>query len=233
MERISQTRGLHLLQVMYGCELRDDSSIRGLSKSLRRTQLHQLGQGQTDVDVARITQDRWNWERIIAHQWKDYLEGRCIEYLKTYLKHGEERLQRGSPSLLYFYSSLSGPLPGVPKFSIVVVLQTVVTRRKTCDRTFLTSYPYGFYPRDIEVKWVRNGVEIPWESRDILPHPDGTYQVRTTVEVQKGDDEKIYKYEVYHSSLPDTVTMMYGKCTVVCSGDCDSGVDIDFTWSLV
>ncbi|KAJ1146783.1 hypothetical protein NDU88_013046 [Pleurodeles waltl] len=102
--------------------------------------------------------------------------------------------------------------------SITVAPQAAVTRRKNGDHTFLTGYAYGFYPRDIEVKWVRNGVEIPWKSRDIMPNPDGTYQVRTTVEVQKGDDEKTYRYEVYHSSLPDTVTVMYGKCTVVCSG---------------
>ncbi|XP_069098424.1 RLA class I histocompatibility antigen, alpha chain 11/11-like [Pleurodeles waltl] len=93
--------------------------------------------------------------------------------------------------------------------SITVAPQAAVTRRKTSDRTFLTGYAYGFYPRDIEVKWVRNGVEIPWESRDILPNPDGTYQVRTSVEVQEGDDENMYRYEVYHSSLPDTVTVMY------------------------
>ncbi|XP_078497680.1 H-2 class I histocompatibility antigen, alpha chain-like [Lissotriton helveticus] len=90
-----------------------------------------------------------------------------------------------------------------------VVPQTMVTRRKKGDRTFLTGYAYGFYPRDIEVKWVRNGVEMPWESMDILPNPDGTYQARKTVEVQEGDDEKMYRYEVYHSSLPDTVTVMY------------------------
>ncbi|XP_069098019.1 RLA class I histocompatibility antigen, alpha chain 11/11-like [Pleurodeles waltl] len=189
MERLNQTEGLHMFQRMYGCELRDDGSIGGFDQfafdghdflSFDKDRLTFTAA----MDAARITQDRWDSEMIIAQRDKEYLEGECIEYLKKYLKLGEERLRRVAP-------------------------QAAVTRRKTSDHTFLTGYAYGFYPRDIEVKWVRNGVEIPWESRDILPNPDGTYQVRTTVEVQEGDDEKTYRYEVYHSSLPDTVTVMY------------------------
>ncbi|KAJ1146736.1 hypothetical protein NDU88_012997 [Pleurodeles waltl] len=189
MERVNQTGGLHMVQLMYGCELWDDGSIRGfLQDAFDGHDFISLDKDRLTftaaMDAAKITQDRWNSDRIIAQRDKDYLEGRCIEYLKKYLKLGQERLRRVAP-------------------------QAAVTRRKTSDHTFLTGYAYGFYPREIEVKWVRNGVEIPWESRDIMPNPDGTYQVRATVEVQEGDDEKMYRYEVYHSSLPDTVTVMY------------------------
>ncbi|XP_078496835.1 H-2 class I histocompatibility antigen, Q10 alpha chain-like isoform X2 [Lissotriton helveticus] len=189
MGRVNQTRGLHMLQLMYGCELREDGSVGGFDQeafdghdflSLDKDRLTFTAA----MDAAKITQDQWNSERIYAQRWKGYLEGECIEDLKKYLKLGVERLQRVAP-------------------------QTMVTRRKKGGRTFLTGYAYGFYPRDIAVKWVRNGVQMPWESRDLLPNPDGTYQIRTTVEVQEGDDEKTYKYEVYHSSLPDTVTVMY------------------------
>ncbi|XP_069098026.1 class I histocompatibility antigen, Gogo-OKO alpha chain-like [Pleurodeles waltl] len=189
MERVNQTRGLHSVQYMYGCELRDDGSIGAFRQyafdghdflSFDKDRLTYTAA----TDAARITQERWNSDRIFIQRGKEYMEGRCIEYLKKYLKLGQERLRRVAP-------------------------QAAVTRRKNGDHTFLTGYAYGFYPRDIEVKWVRNGVEIPWKSRDIMPNPDGTYQVRTTVEVQKGDDEKTYRYEVYHSSLPDTVTVMY------------------------
>ncbi|XP_078497686.1 saoe class I histocompatibility antigen, A alpha chain-like [Lissotriton helveticus] len=189
MDRVNQTRGLHTIQWMYGCELRDDGSVGGFDQFAFDG--HDFVSFDKDrqtftaaMDAARITQDRWNSERVVAQRKKDYLEGSCIEYLKKYLKLGAERLQRVAP-------------------------QTIVTRRKNGDRTFLTGYAYGFYPRDIEVKWVRNGVEMPWESMDILPNPDGTYQAQKTVEVQEGDDEKMYRYEVYHSGLPDTVSVMY------------------------
>ncbi|XP_078497839.1 class I histocompatibility antigen, Gogo-OKO alpha chain-like [Lissotriton helveticus] len=189
MGRVNQTRGLHMVQNMFGCELRDDGSMGGFRQDAFDG--HDFISFDKDrqtytaaMDAARITQDRWNSGRIEAQRWKDFLEGECIEYLKKYLKLGEERLQTVAP-------------------------QTMVTRRKNGARTFLTGYAYGFYPRDIEVKWVRNGVEMPWESMDILPNPDGTYQAQKTVEVQEGDDEKMYRYEVDHSSLPDTVTVMY------------------------
>ncbi|XP_069098020.1 patr class I histocompatibility antigen, A-126 alpha chain-like [Pleurodeles waltl] len=189
MGQSNQTEGVHVYQVMFGCELWDNGSIGGFRQDTFDG--HDFISFEKDrlvftaaMDAARITQDLWNSDRSICRYWKEYLEGTCIEYLKKYLKLGEERLQTVAP-------------------------ETMVTRRKNGDRTFLTGYAYGFYPREIEVKWVRNGVEIPWESRDILPHHDGTYQVRTTVEVQEGDDEKTYRYEVYHSSLPDTVTVMY------------------------
>ncbi|XP_078497703.1 major histocompatibility complex class I-related protein 1-like [Lissotriton helveticus] len=189
MKRVNQTTGLHNVQFMYGCELHDDGSMGGFDQyafdggdfiSLDKDRLTYTAA----MDAARITQDRWNLERIHAQYRKDYLEGECIEYLKKYLQLGAERLQAVAP-------------------------QTMVTRRKNGGRTFLTGYAYGFYPRDIEVKWVRNGVEMTWESMDILPNPDGTYQAQKTVEVLEGDDEKMYRYEVYHSSLPDTVSVMY------------------------
>ncbi|XP_078497702.1 H-2 class I histocompatibility antigen, Q10 alpha chain-like isoform X3 [Lissotriton helveticus] len=189
MERVNQTRGLHVIQRMSGCELRDDGSVGGfLQYAFDGHDFISFDKDRQTftaaMDAARITQDRWNSERVIAQRYKDYLEEECIEYLKKHLKNGAERLQTVAP-------------------------QTMVSRRKNGGRTFLTGYAYGFYPRDIEIKWVRNGVEMPWESSEILPNPDGTYQAKKTVEVLEGDDEKMYRCEVYHSSLPDTVTVMY------------------------
>ncbi|XP_078496887.1 major histocompatibility complex class I-related protein 1-like [Lissotriton helveticus] len=189
MERNNQTEGLHIVQRMIGCELRDDGSTGGFLQfaydghdfiSLDKDRLTYTAA----TDAAKITQDRWNSDRSNAQRYKDYLEGTCIEDLKKYLKLGEESMQRVSP-------------------------KTRVSRTKKGDRTFLTGYAYGFYPRDIEVKWVRNGVEMPWESSEILPNPDGTYQAQKTVEVQEGDDEKMYRYEVDHSGLPEIMKVVY------------------------
>ncbi|XP_069098022.1 major histocompatibility complex class I-related gene protein-like [Pleurodeles waltl] len=188
MERVNQTRGLHAVQRMIGCELRDDGSIGGFLQyafnghdfiSLDKDRLTYIAA----MDAAKITQDRWNSERSNAQQYKDYLEGECIEDLKKYLKLGAESLQRVTPKIR-------------------------ISRRKSGERIFLTGYAYGFYPRDIEVKWLRNGEEIPWESRDILPSPEGTYQVRITVEIQEGDENTCI-LQVDHSGLPETVTVVY------------------------
>ncbi|XP_078496419.1 major histocompatibility complex class I-related protein 1-like [Lissotriton helveticus] len=188
MYRVNHTRGLHTYQKIYGCELWDDNSTRGFTKYAFD------GQDFLSFDkdrltwtaatyAAKITQDQWNSERNDALRRKDYLEGRCIEYLKKHLRNGKESLQKRPP-------------------------KTRISQRKRGGRIFLTGYAYGFYPRDIEVKWFRNGVEMPWESRDILPNPDRTYQVRITVEVQEGNEEN-YMLQVDHSSLTEIVTLVY------------------------
>ncbi|XP_078496845.1 RLA class I histocompatibility antigen, alpha chain 11/11-like [Lissotriton helveticus] len=115
----------------------------------------------------------------------DFEEIDCSEHLKNLLKYGEESLQRRVT-------------PG-----------TKLYQTKANDRTFLIGITYGFYPKEIEVKWDHGGVKIPLESNELLPNPDGTYQVRTKVEVQEGDDVKTYEYHVNHSSMPETLTVTY------------------------
>ncbi|XP_077340674.1 H-2 class I histocompatibility antigen, Q8 alpha chain-like isoform X2 [Lithobates pipiens] len=74
--------------------------------------------------------------------------------------------------------------------------------------TRLQCLVYGFHPRPVDVKWVRNGKDdVPSdEMTPILPHPDGTYQIRVSVEVPTRDR---YNYSCYvdHSSLEETLTV--------------------------
>ncbi|XP_069061709.1 uncharacterized protein [Pleurodeles waltl] len=109
----------------------------------------------------------------------------CTEYLKKLLKYGEESLLRR------------------------VTPRTMVSYKNANKRTFLVGYAYAFYPREINVTWTQNGVQIPWELKELLPNPDGTYQVRTTVEVKEGDDVMTYELHVNHSSLAEIVTVRY------------------------
>uniref|UniRef100_A0A674K0L7 Ig-like domain-containing protein n=1 Tax=Terrapene triunguis TaxID=2587831 RepID=A0A674K0L7_9SAUR len=49
----------------------------------------------------------------------------------------------------------------------------------------LSCHARGFYPRPIHVSWVRDGAEIlpPMNASGILPHADGTYQIRQSLEI--------------------------------------------------
>ncbi|XP_069491391.1 RLA class I histocompatibility antigen, alpha chain 11/11-like [Ambystoma mexicanum] len=190
MERVNHTRGLHTVQVMYGCELRGDGSIGGFRQdaydgedflSFDKDQMRFIA----TATPAQVSADRLNSEKMEAQRQKAFLEGECIEWLQKYLQYGEETLLRRVP-------------PG-----------TMVSRRKSGDRTLLTCYAYGFYPREIEVKWIRSGVEMPLEWSQLLPNPDGTYQIKATVEVQEGDEKNMYECQVEHSSLPEIVTVVY------------------------
>nr|AGY55963.1 MHC class I antigen [Andrias davidianus] len=193
MGRVNHTRGLHTVQVMYGCELRDDGGTDGFFQysydgrdfiSLHKDTLSWVAA----MPAAEITQQRWNADRSIAEREKAYLEGECIEALQKYLRYGKEALQRR------------------------VRPETMVSHHKSgTSNARLTCHAYEFYPREIEVKWFRNGVEMPAKFLpQTLPNPDGTYQIKTTVDVPEGEEE-MYICRVDHSSLDNALNVKYEK----------------------
>ncbi|XP_072287323.1 class I histocompatibility antigen, F10 alpha chain-like [Pyxicephalus adspersus] len=187
MKRFNQTGGFHSGQWMCGCELRDDGSIVGYS---------QMGYDGRDVvfldrergiyipivHELQLTTQEWNspevgWGKAMKH----YLENICGEVIKKFVQHGREDLERR------------------------VRPEVKVWGRLRSDKvTRLHCLVYGFHPRAVDVKWMRNGVDhIPSdEMTPILPHPDGTYQIRVSVEVPKGEEDT-FSCHVEHSSLGD------------------------------
>ncbi|KAJ1146844.1 hypothetical protein NDU88_013102 [Pleurodeles waltl] len=176
MRRMNHTAGLHTLQKMYGCELGENG---------RRTWFyHEAYDGENllslngdsvtykaDTHPATIILERWIAKKIMIQQLKDYLENPCLSHLQRYLKDGAESLQRVTPRIMS-------------------------CRMKNGAHTYYCGNVYGFHPREIEVKWFRDGLEIHTDFMEILPNPDGTFQLRMTVEVQEGD-MKTYRGQVY------------------------------------
>ncbi|XP_041429917.1 major histocompatibility complex class I-related gene protein-like [Xenopus laevis] len=78
--------------------------------------------------------------------------------------------------------------------------------------TKLHCWVYGFYPRDVEVKWIKNGRDEIYseESAEILPNPDGTYQIRVSVEVTP-EEGATYSCHVDHSSLENPLVTFERK----------------------
>ena len=93
--------------------------------------------------------------------------------------------------------------------------------RQSDDVTRLQCLVYGFHPRAVEVKWVRNGVDdVPsGEMSSILPHPDGTYQIRVSAEVPTKEGDT-YSCHVDHSSLgAETLSVIWEPGSVYKSGN--------------
>ncbi|XP_068120864.1 uncharacterized protein [Hyperolius riggenbachi] len=189
--RFKHTEGFHIVQRMYGCELRDDGSTVGYDQYGYdgRDFLYLDTQSWLYIPAmheAQITTQRWNSpEEREGERQKNYLENICIEWLKKYINYGREDLERR------------------------VRPEVKVWGRQQSDGvTRLQCLAYGFHPRAVDVKWVRNGEDhIPSdEASPILPHPDGTYQTRVSVEVptREGDN---YSCHVEHSSLNETLSV--------------------------
>ncbi|XP_063287717.1 class I histocompatibility antigen, F10 alpha chain-like [Pelobates fuscus] len=187
MDRYNQTGGLHTFQEMYGCELRDDGSIGGY---------WQYGYDGKDflaldtergvyipvTDQAQRSAQRWNSPEVRAgDRAQYYLQTECIEWLRKYIEYGKEELDRR------------------------VRPEVKVSSQQSDGVTKLHCQVYGFYPRDVDVIWKRNGIEIPSdEAKQVLPNTDGTYQITFTVEVPPEEGE-IYSCHVDHSSLNETL----------------------------
>ncbi|PIO26898.1 hypothetical protein AB205_0016830, partial [Aquarana catesbeiana] len=100
MRRFNQTGGIHILQDMYGCELRDDGTTEGYQQygydgrdfmSLDT----QRGIWIPTMNEAQYTTQRWNSpEMRQGERNKNYLENECIEWLKKHINNGREDLEK-------------------------------------------------------------------------------------------------------------------------------------------
>ncbi|XP_066437463.1 class I histocompatibility antigen, F10 alpha chain-like isoform X3 [Eleutherodactylus coqui] len=186
MKRFNHTKGLHFVQVFNGCELRDDGSTAGY-------ELYRYDGGEymyLDIKTAtfiptsapaQIITQRWNSPDVkMGERTKYYLEDVCIRSLKIFLEYGREDLERR------------------------VQPRVKVMGRESGEVTKLHCLAYGFYPRAVDVKWMKNRAdEVPtYQTTHVIPNPDGTYQIRVSVEVipQEGDSYSCY---VDHSSLEE------------------------------
>nr|QPK41382.1 MHC class Ia alpha antigen [Rana dybowskii] len=193
VSRFNQTGGIHIVQLMYGCELRDDGTTQGYRQhgydGREFTYLDtQNGMWIPTMNEAQITTQRWNSpEERSGEIQKNYLENICIEWLKKYIEYGREELERRVR----------------PEVKVWGHNQQDGTTRLQC-------LVYGFHPRPVDVKWMRNGEDhIPsYEMTPILPHPDGTYQIRVSVDVPTQEANTYFRH-VDHSSLEETLAKKY------------------------
>ncbi|KAM5145654.1 class I histocompatibility antigen, F10 alpha chain-like [Mantella aurantiaca] len=184
IERFNKTAGLHIYQEMYGCELKDDGSTAVYYKN-----------GYNGREFMYLDTRRWMWipvmneAKLSTHSW-NHQERKWIEEWNIYLTNTCMEQLKKVYALRPEVKVWSHHSDGVTRFQCLV---------------------YGFHPRAVDVKWVRNGEDhLPSEEMTpILPHPDGTYQIRVTADVPTtvGDT---YSCHVGHSSLEEILTVIWG-----------------------
>ncbi|XP_053329213.1 class I histocompatibility antigen, F10 alpha chain-like isoform X2 [Spea bombifrons] len=194
MSRFNHTGGetqhcFHSYQEIFGCELRDDGSTGGYDQD-----------GYDGEDFLVLDTERWVYvpavaEAVISAQRsnspeereriKNLLEIACIEDLKKFIENGREELERR------------------------VAPEVKVSAQTSEGATKLHCQVYGFYPRDVDVNWKRNEIDIPSdEAKQVLPNTDGTYQIRVTVEVTPKEGDS-YSCHVDHGSLEEPRIVMW------------------------
>ncbi|XP_027489031.1 class I histocompatibility antigen, F10 alpha chain-like [Corapipo altera] len=97
--RYNWSGGLHTVQLVYGCDLLSDGSIRGshrYSFDGRDFISFELGSGSVVAadGAAQITKRKWESDGITVEWLRNYLENICSEALQKYVGYGREALER-------------------------------------------------------------------------------------------------------------------------------------------
>ncbi|KAK1153366.1 major histocompatibility complex class I-related gene protein-like [Acipenser oxyrinchus oxyrinchus] len=188
--------GVHTYQRMGGCELHDNGT--------RRSYLYHAYDGKDfislDVEtltwVAAVPQAVFYKHKREANKaWKqisfNFYRQECFQLLEWYLQYGMETLQR--------------------KVRPAVTLMQRKARESA--GTDVICHVTGFYPREVEVNWIRDGEALLEEgvwSGEVLPNEDRTYQLRKILTVSPEDQKKhSYSCQVDHASLDEKMDVKW------------------------
>ncbi|XP_067321544.1 patr class I histocompatibility antigen, B-1 alpha chain-like isoform X2 [Anolis sagrei] len=180
----NQSGGTHTWQLMYGCELRRDGSKGGHfqyaydGRDYLSFDKETLTWTAADVP-AQNTKRKWEREGHEAQRFNAYLEDECIVWLKRHLEYGKETLLRTEAP------------------------EVKVTRKVEYDgMETLICHAGGFYPKEIDIDWKRDGevwVQDTYHGL-VSPNSDGTYYTWRSVTVDPKEKER-YKCHVDHDGL--------------------------------
>ncbi|XP_058866200.1 major histocompatibility complex class I-related gene protein-like isoform X3 [Acipenser ruthenus] len=188
--------GVHTYQDAGGCELDDDGT--------RRSYLYHMYDGKDfisfDVEtknwIAAVPQAVFYKNKLEADTaWQqinlDYHTQGCYHLLEWYLQYGMKTLQRK------------------------VRPEVTLIQRKAQESagTDVICHVTGFYPREVEVNWIRDGEALLEEgvwSGEVLPNEDRTYQLRKILTVSPEDQKKhSYSCQVDHASLDEKMDVKW------------------------
>ncbi|XP_054624447.1 class I histocompatibility antigen, F10 alpha chain-like isoform X3 [Dunckerocampus dactyliophorus] len=176
MEIFNQTEGVHILQVMPGCEWDDETDeVKGWLQTAYD------GEDLMSLDVKTWTmiparpqavpiKRKWEEDRFLQNYGKFFYTVLCPYYLKNLAKYGRKVLMRTE-------------LPEV------FLLQKTPSSPVSCFAT-------GFYPDRAALFWRKDGEEVheDVEHGEILPNHDGTFQLTVNLNVEVTADVE-GKYE--------------------------------------
>ncbi|XP_070592585.1 zinc-alpha-2-glycoprotein-like [Erythrolamprus reginae] len=187
-----QTGGLHTWQVDLGCELREDGSKRGF-----------LHYGYDGMDFISFEKETLRWvpaqpqARMVKEKREDdpsqsqrnkfFLEETCIEWLQRYLSYQKVALEKTEPPV------------------------GKVTGKVVNDRLeVLICQAFGFYPKEIQATWTRDGEVCKYETlpRNVAPNSDGTYYIWLSIEIDPKERDH-FRCHIEHEGLQEPLILAF------------------------
>ncbi|XP_045915630.1 major histocompatibility complex class I-related gene protein-like [Micropterus dolomieu] len=164
--------GAHINQRMYGCEWDDETGeLNGFNQYGYDGEDFIAFDLKTETWIAPtpqavITKHKWDNNRALTTQRKNYLTQICPDWLKRYLAYGRSSLLRKE----------------IPSVSL---LQKTPSSPVSCHAT-------GFYPDRATMFWRKDGEELheDVDLGEILPNNDGSFQMSVDLNPPTEDWEK-------------------------------------------
>ncbi|XP_032064339.1 zinc-alpha-2-glycoprotein-like [Thamnophis elegans] len=184
--------GLHIWQVNLGCELLEGGSKAGF--------LHYGYDGKDFISFkkeipkwviaqhqAQKVKEEWEEDPGWSKTNKIFLDKTCIEALQRYLSYKNKTLQRIEPP--------AGK-----------VTSKVVNERLEV----LICQAFGFYPREIQATWTRDGEVCQYETlhRNVVPNSDGTYYVQLSIEIDPKERNR-FRCRLEHKGLQEPLVLSF------------------------
>ncbi|XP_042202288.1 major histocompatibility complex class I-related gene protein-like [Callorhinchus milii] len=205
MESRNITSGIHYVQVLSGCEVREDGTTDGhLTVAFDGEDFLSFDKNDlrwiSAVPEAQTLRQKLENQTDMNKYLKQDLENDCPTRMEEYYQRSKSAFQRqtslcqGGLSAELCVTVL--PSPGRPDVSVSY-------RRDVGGRALLSCLVTGFYPRPIEVTWTRDGNTVhEVESSGVLPNHDHTFQTVKQMELETGSaGEQGFSCLVEHSSL--------------------------------
>ncbi|XP_042292294.1 major histocompatibility complex class I-related gene protein-like [Thunnus maccoyii] len=201
-QRFNQTGGVHIYQVMYGCEWDDETGeVNGFIQFGYDGEDFIVLDLKTETWIAPkpqsvITKHKWDHNRAQTVQFKHYLTQECPDWIKKYVNYGKSSLLRTE-------------LPSVS------LLQKTPSSPVSCHAT-------GFYPHRADMFWRKDGEELheDMERGEILPNHDGSFQMSAVLDLSSVTPEDWRKYDCVFqlSGVKDDIITKLDKAVIRTNG---------------
>nr|APD68789.1 MHC class I alpha antigen [Trachinotus ovatus] len=197
-QRFNQTGGVHMIQMMYGCEWDDETGeVKGYNQDSFDGEDFVAFDLKTQTWIAAtpqavITKNKWDNNKAYCAGRKQYLTEICPEWLKKYVNYGRSSLMRTDlPSVSLLQKSPSSPV--------------------SCHAT-------GFYPDRALMLWRKDGEDLheDVDQGETLPNHDGSFQMSVDLDLSsvKPEDWGRYKCVFQLSGVNEEIITKLDKAVI-------------------
>ncbi|XP_021536954.1 IgG receptor FcRn large subunit p51 isoform X1 [Neomonachus schauinslandi] len=180
--------GPYTLQGLLGCELGPDNTSVPVAKFALNGEDFmnfdpKLGTWNGDWPETETIRKTWMQQAGAVSKERTFLLNSCPQRLLGHLERGRGNLEWKEPPSMRLKAR-----PGSPGFSV------------------LTCSAFSFYPPELQLRFLRNGLAAGSGEGDLGPNGDGSFHAWSSLTVRSGDEHH-YRCLVQHAGLSQPLTV--------------------------